>query len=397
MEMRKHRLLASAAAAAIALVAQAGFDKGRFSEPESMFSPGYFWMWNTKLDVATLKAQLDDMVAHGVRSVCVHPFPVEFRPGRFQSEMSPEYLSPEYMEVFAQVVDHMETDGVSDVAIAEIPADIVANQSLAIDVITGATLSSKGLLMATENALASANADVTALKARKQESAPGELIEKTADVVVVGGGGAGISAAIAAASEGASVVLIEKGSMLGGNTLYSGGAWNAVDPELQGKKETEPGMLETLQGYLDEDESTYGEFAPTLQALKQEITDYLAGDTTYMFDSLNLHIIQCYQGGLRQDLDGNWYHGDFELIKKLCESSLDSINWTKEWGIEWNDTISFVYGSLWARGHSNKCYLGSGYFKYGKPYAEQLGVDIMLKTAGKELVVEDGRVTGVKA
>lgn len=113
MEMRKHRLLASAAAAAIALVAQAGFDKGRFSEPESMFSPGYFWMWNTKLDVATLKAQLDDMVAHGVRSVCVHPFPVEFRPGRFQSEMSPEYLSPEYMEVFAQVVEHMEKLGMS--------------------------------------------------------------------------------------------------------------------------------------------------------------------------------------------------------------------------------------------------------------------------------------------
>ena len=41
-------------------------------------------------------------------------------------------------------------------------------------------------------------------------------------------------------------------------------------------------MLETLKGYLDEDEAEYGEYAPTLKALKEEITEYLAGDTTYI-------------------------------------------------------------------------------------------------------------------
>ena len=56
-------------AASCALGVQAGFDKAKFREPESMFSPGYFWMWNTKLDVAQLKAQLQDMVSHGVKSV----------------------------------------------------------------------------------------------------------------------------------------------------------------------------------------------------------------------------------------------------------------------------------------------------------------------------------------
>ena len=97
----------------VASAAGSGFDREKFRNPESMFSPGYFWMWNTKLDVSQLKSQLDDMVAHGVRSVCVHPFPVDFRPGHFQSDMSPDYLSPEYMEVFSQVIDHMEKLGMS--------------------------------------------------------------------------------------------------------------------------------------------------------------------------------------------------------------------------------------------------------------------------------------------
>ena len=101
------------AALSVAYAAESGFDREKFRNPDSLFSPGYFWMWNTKLDVSQLKAQLDDMVAHGVRSVCVHPFPVEFRPGKFLSDMSPDYLSPGYLDIFAQVVDHMEKLGMS--------------------------------------------------------------------------------------------------------------------------------------------------------------------------------------------------------------------------------------------------------------------------------------------
>ena len=103
-------------AIAVVTVASAwaeGFDKANFREPENVFSPGYFWMWNTKLDVAKLCEQLDDMVAHGVRSVCIHPFPKAFRPGKFLSDMEPDYLTPEYLDVFAKTVDHMAELGMS--------------------------------------------------------------------------------------------------------------------------------------------------------------------------------------------------------------------------------------------------------------------------------------------
>ena len=61
-------------------------------------------MWNTKLDPAALIAQLEDMHAHGMRSVCIHPFPKGFRRGILESHMEPDYLTPEYLDVFAKVV-----------------------------------------------------------------------------------------------------------------------------------------------------------------------------------------------------------------------------------------------------------------------------------------------------
>ena len=70
---------------------------------DAQCSPAYFWMWNGKLDEAKLIAQLDDMHAHGLRSVCVHPFPKRFRTDVFESHMEPDYLTPGYLKVFSKV------------------------------------------------------------------------------------------------------------------------------------------------------------------------------------------------------------------------------------------------------------------------------------------------------
>ena len=62
------------------------------------------------------------------------------------------------------IVEHAETAGISDPAFEKIPAAIIENQSLAVDTISGATNTSKGLLAAVEAACAAANLDVEALK-----------------------------------------------------------------------------------------------------------------------------------------------------------------------------------------------------------------------------------------
>lgn len=61
-----------------------------------------------------------------------------------------------------------------------------------------------------------------------------QSIPSSCDVLVVGSGMAGLSAAISARQEGAPrVVLLEKGGLLGGHTLYSSGSIAAVSPKRQ--------------------------------------------------------------------------------------------------------------------------------------------------------------------
>ena len=74
-----------------------------YSSFADVFSPAYFWMWNDRLDADGLCAQLADMHAHGLRSVCIHPFPRGFRDW-FPTNMEPGYLTDGYFEVFGKVV-----------------------------------------------------------------------------------------------------------------------------------------------------------------------------------------------------------------------------------------------------------------------------------------------------
>lgn len=108
------RLLAAVLCTAVAGTVFGGFSQKKFRNPENIHSPAYFWMWNAKLEPAKLNAQLDDMLAHGMRSICIHPFPVNFRPnGRFNTSMSPDYLTEDYFRVFSNVVDHAASLGMN--------------------------------------------------------------------------------------------------------------------------------------------------------------------------------------------------------------------------------------------------------------------------------------------
>ncbi|MCI5774411.1 MAG: flavocytochrome c [Erysipelotrichaceae bacterium] len=62
------------------------------------------------------------------------------------------------------------------------------------------------------------------------------LTSYQADVVVIGAGGAGMAAAIEASDQGASVVILEKMSYIGGNTLRSEGGMNASETIYQKNK-----------------------------------------------------------------------------------------------------------------------------------------------------------------
>jgi fumarate reductase flavoprotein subunit len=92
---------------------------------------------------------------------------------------------------------------------------IVDAQSLNVDAVCGATISSYGYLSAVEDALAQAGADASAFDAPVPTSDE-VLTYDDYDLIVVGGGISGITAAAAATEEGGKVLLIEKTARLGG-------------------------------------------------------------------------------------------------------------------------------------------------------------------------------------
>lgn len=66
-------------------------------------SPGYFWQINGKIELDELKEQLRDMYALGLRSVCLHPFPDEFRPVTQPSRVNIPYLSKEWFDMVREL------------------------------------------------------------------------------------------------------------------------------------------------------------------------------------------------------------------------------------------------------------------------------------------------------
>ncbi len=75
------------------------FDPQGFQNPPALFWPGSFWVWNDRIDAATITDQLREMHAHGMRSVCMLPEPAEFRPTTMGTRLEPTYLTEPYFKM----------------------------------------------------------------------------------------------------------------------------------------------------------------------------------------------------------------------------------------------------------------------------------------------------------
>lgn len=271
-------------------------------------------------------------------------------------EMTVEVTFTENAIADVKVTAHKETlglgYGVSTAAIDAFPAKIVESQSLAIDAVTNATVTSNAVLMAVADAVAQAGGDAEALKT-PAEKAPGEAQVYDVDVVVVGAGAAGLSAAITAQEAGANVLLLEKGGVTGGSTVRSGGKILAAGTPWQEK-----------QGYTDNADMMY---------------EYLMS-----FD----------RDGIMSET----------LVRTFCDNSAENLQWLEDRGVKVQD-VEYIHSSLtpW-RVHNT---LGGGGQTSGHggqitaPLTnlyEGKGGLILYNCRAEELVTDEaGAVVGVKA
>lgn len=127
------------------------------------------------------------------------------------------------------VVDDNETAGVGDLALAIVAEDILARQSLDVDTVSGATISSFAMISAVTDAVNQAGGAAALKAAPEAASAVDETYDY--DVVVVGAGIAGLNASLAAETAGVSVALLEKTGIVGGTSIFSSGTFLAATTE----------------------------------------------------------------------------------------------------------------------------------------------------------------------
>ena len=288
-----------------------------------------------------------------------------------------------------------ETQGVGSEAIAKMPGEIAESGSIAVDGVSGATVTSTAIKEAAAAALTAAGLNPDDYKTAVENDASAEDSTVDADVVVVGAGGAGMTAAITAAAEGKSVVILESQSMVGGNSVRATGGMNAGKTVYQDENEfgESAGVEKTLKTAAEKyaDNETITALAKTVS---EQWAAYQANPTGY-FDSVELMELDTMIGGKGIN--------DPELVETLCANSADAIDWLDEHGITLHNVSSFggasvkrIHRPVNAEGKTVS--VGSYMIPLLEENCEKAGVQILLNTTANEILTDaNGAAVGVKA
>jgi len=288
-------------------------------------------------------------------ALTVSAFGVEFKEGTYvgeakgyRGEVKVEVKTSKNKIEEVKVVKNTDTPIISEAAAKKVPEQIVKYQSLRVDGVSGATGTSRALTSAVRNALKNSGADLKELN-KKPVIESKKLVKETQkkDVVVIGAGGAGLIAAIEAKNNGAqNVIVLEKMAFAGGNTLISGGEYAAPNNWVQVKK-----------GLKDSNDAFYNDI-----------------------------------------LKGGDNEGDPKLVRVLADNALSGAEWLKDY-----INMTFEDRQMFFGGHSVERSLvplgATGVEMISKllAKAEELNIPVLYETPAIELIVDKGRVTGVKA
>lgn len=288
-------------------------------------------------------------------ALSISAFGVEFKEGTYvgeakgyRGEVKVEVKTSKNKIEEVKVIKNTDTPIISESAAKKVPEQIVKYQSLRVDGVSGATGTSRALTSAVRNALKNSGADLKELNKKPVIEAK-KLVKETQnkDVVVIGAGGAGLVAAIEAKNNGAkNVIVLEKMAFAGGNTLISGGEYAAPNNWVQVKK-----------GLKDSNDAFYNDI-----------------------------------------LKGGDNEGDPKLVRVLADNALSGAEWLKDYiNMTFEDRQMFFGGHSVERSLVPQGATGVEMISKLLAKAEELNIPVLYETPATELIVDKGRVTGVKA
>lgn len=288
-----------------------------------------------------------------------------------------------------EVTKQNETPGKSDPAIEKIPQAIVENQSVKVDTVSGATVTSKAIIEAVTNAIQESGNDVSQFEKEIEQKTSDEVVELNATVVIAGAGAAGYTAALTAYDEGAeSVIVVEKEGTVGGNAIVSGGFVENTNEEL--RPENNDGYTATIEAVLAAGPQNDGEKALWDQLVK-DYEDYKASGTTKVFDSDTWFAIDLARIQGEEASDTSFQ----EMLRDFDDWFADKT------GAKWKSPTAGIVGYSWPRWSSVEGYYsGVGFFHYYDEWIkkENANIKIMTDTPMTDLIVnDDGAVTGLVA
>ena len=289
-----------------------------------------------------------------------------------------------------------ETQGIGTLALEQLPGQIAETGSIAVDGVSGATITSDAIKEAAAAALVAAGLNADDYKtAVEADTTKAEDSTIDADVAIVGAGGAGMTAAITAAAEGKSVVILESQPMVGGNSVRATGGMNAGKTVYQDENEfgESAGVEKTLKTAAEKyaDNETITALAKTVS---EQWAEYQKNPTGY-FDSVELMELDTMIGGKGIN--------DPALVETLCSNSADAIDWLDEHGITLHSVSSFggasvkrIHRPVDAEGKTVS--VGSYMIPLLEENCEKAGVQILLNTTANEILTDaNGAAAGIKA
>ena len=285
-----------------------------------------------------------------------------------------------------------ETVGIGSVAMEKLPAAMVEGNTIAVDVMATATITSNAVLEAAKAALVAAGLNPDDYSTKAETVAEDAVY--AADVVIVGAGGAGMTAALTAAEQGKTVVIIESQPIVGGNSVRATGGMNAADTPAQDENtfgET-AGVEKTLASaaaYADN-----AAIAALAATVKAQWDAYQANPVGY-FDSVELMELDTMIGGKGVN--------DAELVHVMAANTASGIEWLTGANVHLTSVGSFggasvkrIHRPVNAEGKTVS--VGSYMIPLMETACkENANITFLMETTANTILVKDGAACGIVA